>query len=42
VETHGSPAFQESFSVVANASSSEGGRVADHLVFKIMKRQGVK
>jgi hypothetical protein len=42
LESHGSPKFEESSAVTAEASSSNGGNVTDRLVFKVVKRRGVK
>lgn len=42
MESHGSPKFEESFAVVADASSSNGGNVTDRLVFKVVKRRGAR
>jgi hypothetical protein len=42
METHGSPTFQDGFAIVATASSSTGGTTAEHFVFKVAKRRGVK
>jgi len=42
MESQGDPRFQENFAVVADASSSTGGTVPDRLVFKVVKRRGVK
>ncbi len=42
METHGDPAFQTNFSVVADASGSAAGNAPDRLVFKVVKRRGVK
>jgi hypothetical protein len=42
MDSHGSPKFEEAFAVVADASSSRGGNGTDQLVFKVVKRRGVK
>ena len=42
MESHGSPKFEESSAVVADASSSNRGNSTDRLVFKVVKRRGVK
>ena len=42
MEMHGDPKFGESFTVVAGASSSTGGRVTDRLVFKVAKLRRAK
>jgi hypothetical protein len=42
MESHGNPKFEESSAVTADASSSNGGNVTDGLVFKVVKRRGVK
>jgi hypothetical protein len=42
MESHGVPKFQENFAVAAAASSSGTGDKADLLVFKVIKRRGVK
>jgi hypothetical protein len=42
VEGHGDPKFQESFGITAEGSSSTGGTVPDRLLFKAIKRRGIK
>ena len=42
METHGEPKFNETYGVIADASSSSGGKATDRLVFKVAKRRGVK
>jgi hypothetical protein len=42
LETHGSPAFQEKFAIVATVANSKGGSTADRLTFKVVKRRGAK
>ena len=42
MDGHGSPKFEETYAVVADASSSSGGNGTDRLVFKVVKRRGVK
>ena|SRR5271165_3520238 len=42
MESHGDPKFLENFAVVADASNSSGGTVTDRLVFKPVKRKGLK
>ena len=42
MESHGDPKFQENFAVTAAGSSSTGGTVPDHLVFKVVNRRGLK
>ena len=42
MEAHGDPTFQENFAVVADASSSTAGTNPDRLVFKVVKRRGLK
>jgi len=42
MENHGDPKFLENFAVVADASNSSGGTVTDRLVFKPVKRKGLK
>jgi hypothetical protein len=41
-ESHGQPDFQKTHAVIADASSSKGGAETDLLVFKPVKRRGVK
>jgi hypothetical protein len=42
MESHGDPKFQENFAITAEGSNSTGGTVPDRLVFKVVKRRGVK
>ncbi len=42
IEAHGEPTFQEKFAVTADAASSNGANVPDRLIFKVVKRRGVK
>jgi len=42
IESHGDPKFQETFAVMADASNSTGGSAPDRLVFKVVKRRGVR
>jgi hypothetical protein len=42
MESHGDPKFQASSAVTAEGSSSTGGAVPDRLVFKVVKRRGLK
>jgi len=42
MESHGNPKFAEAFAVVADAANAGGGNTTDRLVFKVVKRRGVK
>jgi hypothetical protein len=42
MESHGNPKFAEAFAVVADAANASGGNATDRLIFKIVKRRGVK
>jgi hypothetical protein len=42
MEAHGVPDFQKGFAIVADASSSTGGKDTDRLLFKAVKRRAVK
>jgi hypothetical protein len=42
MEAHGIPDFQKSFAIIADASSSTGGRDTDRLLFKPVKRRTAK
>ena len=42
MESHGNPKFAEAFAVVADAANASGGNATDQLIFKVVKRRGVK
>jgi hypothetical protein len=42
MESHGNPKFAEAFAVVADAANASGGNTTDRLIFKVVKRRGVK
>jgi hypothetical protein len=42
MESHGNPKFAEAFAVVADAANASGGNGTDRLIFKVVKRRGVK
>lgn len=42
MESHGEPDFLKTQAIIADASSSKGGSETDRLVFKAVKRRGVK
>jgi hypothetical protein len=42
MESHGDPKFPESFAITAEGSNSIGGTVPDRLLFKAVKRRGLK
>jgi hypothetical protein len=42
MESHGYPSFQTNFAILADGSNSAGGPVPDRLVFRVVKRRGVK
>jgi hypothetical protein len=42
MESHGNPKFAEAFAVVADAANAGGGNTTDRLIFKVVKRRGVK
>jgi hypothetical protein len=42
VEGHGDPKFRENFAIIAEGSNSAGGKVPDRLLFKAVKRRGLR
>ena len=42
MEAHGDPSFQQNFAIIATGSSSTGAAEPDRLLFKPVKRRGVK